>query len=76
MYGRSLINLGKTRLAKQAAKRRKKIAFKNELKALKELTFICNVPRSIDALFEYQLAKEQLQKLWYPAKYGQPKLVQ
>ena len=68
--------MGKTRLAKQAAKRKKKIAFKTELKALKDLTFICNVPRSADALFEYQLAKEQLQKLWYPAKYGQPKLVQ
>lgn len=68
--------MSKTRLAKQAAKRRKKLAFKTELKALKDLTFICNVPRSADALFEYQLAKEQLQKLWYPAKYGQPKLVQ
>lgn len=67
--------MSKTRLAKQSAKRRKKLAFKKELKALKDLTFICNVPRSADALLEYQLAKEQLQKLWYPEKYGFPKLI-
>ncbi len=68
--------MSKTRLAKQSAKRRKKVAFKQELKNLKELTFICNVPRSFDALVEYQQAKEQLQKIWYPKKYGLPKLVQ
>ena len=58
----------KTRLAKQAAKRMKKSAFKRELAALREKTFVNNVPINEATLIEYREAKEALYENWYPRR--------
>lgn len=58
------------RLAKQIEKRNKKRLFKDELKKLRETVFINNTPVSEEALAEYQIAKTELMKAWYPKKLG------
>lgn len=57
------------RLAKQIEKRNKKRLFKTELKKLRETVFVNNTPVSADALAEYQTAKTELMKAWYPEKF-------
>lgn len=58
------------RLAIQVAKRNKKQLFKTELKKLRETVFVNNIPVSEEALTEYQIAKTELMKAWYPKKLG------
>lgn len=57
------------RLSIQSAKRNKKRLFKAELKKLRQTAFVNNIPVSFDALLEYQLAKDELLKKWYPKKF-------
>jgi len=60
------------RLAIQSAKRNKKRLFKEELKKLRQTAFVNNIPVSSDILLEYQLAKDELFKKWYPEKFLRP----